>query len=78
MAVLTGFILGSLNKIWPWKETLTWRLNSRGESVAFNEQSISPFAYEGNSELGMAILLAITGFAVIILLEKMAGSSDRL
>ena len=78
LAVLTGFILGSLNKIWPWKETLTWRLNSHGESVAFNEQSISPFAYEGNSELGTAILLAIIGFAVIILLEKMAGSSDRL
>jgi putative membrane protein len=78
LAVLTGFILGSLNKIWPWKETLTWRLNSRGENVAFNEQSISPFAYEGDSELTIAILLAIIGFIVIILLEKMAGSSDRL
>ena len=29
LAVLTGFIIGSLNKIWPWKETLTWRTNSK-------------------------------------------------
>jgi len=78
LAVLTGFILGSLNKIWPWKETLTWRLNSHGDNVSFNEQSISPFEYEGNSELTMAILLAIIGFVVIVLLEKMAGNSDRL
>src|SRR5690606_35067103 len=42
LAVLTGFILGSLNKIWPWKETLTTRVNSHGIEVPFNEQSVSP------------------------------------
>ena len=78
LAVLTGFILGSLNKIWPWKETLTWRLNSHGEKVAFNEQSISPYSYDGNSQLTMAILLAVAGFVIIILLEKIANNSDPL
>src|SRR5690606_22838206 len=28
LALLTGFIFGSLNKIWPWKEVLTWRKDS--------------------------------------------------
>jgi putative membrane protein len=76
LAVLTGFILGSLNKIWPWKETLTWRTNSHGIEVPFNEQSISPFSFEGDAQLTMAIVLAIIGFAVIIILEKVAKLSN--
>lgn len=77
LAVLTGFILGSLNKIWPWKETLTWRVNSHGIEVPFNEQSISPFSFNGDAQLSSAIILAILGFAVIILLEKVANMSSK-
>jgi len=76
LAVLTGFILGSLNKIWPWKETLTWRTNSEGIKVPFNEQSISPFSFEGDAQFTMAIVLAIIGFAVIIILEQVAKLSN--
>ncbi len=76
LAVLTGFILGSLNKIWPWKETLTWRTNSHGLQIPFNEQSVSPFSFEGDAQLTMAILLAVLGFSVIILLEKIAKMSE--
>ncbi|UMB60462.1 DUF368 domain-containing protein [Lutibacter sp. A80] len=75
LAVLTGFILGSLNKIWPWKETLTWRTNSHGIKVPFNEQSISPLSFEGDAQLTMAILLAFVGFVVILILEKVAKLS---
>ncbi|NQV78244.1 MAG: DUF368 domain-containing protein, partial [Lutibacter sp.] len=78
LVVLTGFILGSLNKIWPWKETLTWHINSHGIKVPFNQQSISPFSFEGDSQLAMAILLAIVGFAIIILLEKIANSTNKI
>ena len=78
LAVLTGFILGSLNKIWPWKETLTWRVNSHGVKVPFNEQSVSPFSYEGDAQLMTAIILLITGFLVIILLEKLANTSNKM
>ncbi len=78
LAVLTGFILGSLNKIWPWKETLTWRVNSHGVKIPFNEQSVSPFSYEGDAQLMTAIILLITGFLVIILLEKLANTSNKM
>ena len=77
LAVLTGFILGSLNKIWPWKKTLTWRLNSKGIEVPFNELSISPFSFEGDAQIAMAIVLAIVGFIVIILLEKIANLTNK-
>jgi len=77
LAMLTGFILGSLNKIWPWKQTLTWRLNSHGVKVPFNEQSILPSSYEGEPQIAMAIILAVIGFLVIILLEKLAKVSSK-
>jgi putative membrane protein len=77
LAVLTGFILGSLNKIWPWKETLTWRLNSHGEKVPFNEHSVSPFNFSGDPQLLKAMILAIVGFLLILILEKAANSSSK-
>ncbi|WP_299682753.1 DUF368 domain-containing protein [uncultured Tenacibaculum sp.] len=72
LAALTGFIIGSLNKIWPWKKVLTYRTNSHGEKEAFNELSISPFSFEGDPQLLYAIILSIIGFSLIILLEKLA------
>ena len=72
LAVLTGFIIGSLNKIWPWKETLTWRINSRGLEVPFNQQSISPFSFDEDPQLIMAIAFAVLGFVLILGMEKLA------
>ncbi len=72
LAVLTGFIIGSLNKIWPWKETLTWRNNSRGLEVPFNQQSISPFSFDEDPQLIMAIAFAVLGFVLILGMEKLA------
>ncbi len=71
LAGLTGFIIGSLNKIWPWKEVISYRINSHKEKVPFNEQSISPFSYE-NPQLEYAIPLMIFGFVIILILERMA------
>ncbi|RSC94057.1 DUF368 domain-containing protein [Tenacibaculum singaporense] len=72
LVVLTGFIIGSLNKIWPWKKVLTYRTNSHGEQIPFNELSISPFSYDGNPQLMYATMLAVIGFGLILLLEKLA------
>ena len=72
LAVLTGFIIGSLNKIWPWKETLSWRTNSHGIEVPFSQQSVSPFSFDGDAQLTMAIVLSVVGFGLILLIEKLA------
>jgi putative membrane protein len=42
LALLTGFMLGSLNKVWPWKVVLQSTIDSHGNSVAIVEQSVSP------------------------------------
>ena len=69
LAGLTGFIIGSLNKIWPWKETLSTRINSHGEEVPLLQKSISPLHFE-NNQLALAIVFAIIGYVVILGLEK--------
>lgn len=70
LAVLTGFIFGSLNKIWPWKEVVSSR--SIGEKTITIERSISPFSFDGNPQLIWALLLAAGGFLSIYVLERMA------
>lgn len=71
LAFLTGFILGSLNKIWPWKEVLTWTESSSGNLIPLLEKSILPSTYKGDPQLVFAICLMITGFLTIFILEKL-------
>lgn len=76
LAALTGFIIGSLNKIWPWKETLTWRTNSHGVEVPLKQQSVSPFNFDGDHQLYLAIGFSLLGFVLILILEKLAKKND--
>lgn len=73
LAVLTGFMVGSLNKIWPWKEVLTTRIDRHGEEVPVEALSIFPSSFDGDPKVGVAILFMILGFGLILLLEKAAG-----
>lgn len=72
IAILTGFLIGSLNKIWPWKETISTRINSHGETVPFIQENISPFNYAEENQLVFALLMAVVGLVLIIGLEKFA------
>ena len=67
LALLTGFMLGSLNKIWPWKKEVA------SAETGTREINISPFEMAGDSQLLSAIGLAILGFSVIFILEKLAA-----
>jgi putative membrane protein len=71
LAVLTGFIIGSLNKIWPWKEILESEVIN-GKLKILSEKSVMPFSFEGDAQLGMAVLMAVIGFLFIVLLERLA------
>ncbi|MDO6681666.1 DUF368 domain-containing protein [Oceanobacter sp. 5_MG-2023] len=75
-AILTGFMIGSLVKVWPWKETLTTRLNSKGETVPVYQQNILP---DIGTDLLLALLLMVAGLATVLLLEwvaKRQGDAD--
>jgi len=71
LAVLTGFIIGSLNKIWPWKEVLEAEMIN-GKLKILKEKSVLPASYDGEPQLLWALLLAASGFLFILLLERLA------
>ncbi|OYX25874.1 MAG: DUF368 domain-containing protein [Flavobacteriales bacterium 32-35-8] len=76
LALLTGFIFGSLNKVWPWKETITWYTNSKGINEPLLQESVSPFSFDGDSQLLVATILMIIGFLSIFILEKIGSKKQ--
>merc|ERR1711879_452109 len=71
-ALLTGFMVGSLLKVWPWKDTLTTRVNSGGERVPVYQVNILP-------DMDMALLgsiaLIVAGAGLVLLMEWFANRS---
>ena len=73
VALLTGFMVGSLNKVWPWKETLETYTDRHGEVKPLVQQNVLPGAYETltgrESYLVYGIVLAIFGFLLVYLID---------
>lgn len=74
VALLTGLMIGSLRKVWPWKETLETMLDRHGETIPVVQENVLPAA---GGELGIALLLAVVGFGVVLLIERLAGDTNR-
>lgn len=74
LAFLTGLMIGSLNKVWPWQQVLSTRENSKGEEVVAFSKSVSPstfsgleenFLYGTDPQLLTAILCIVFGFVLV-------------
>lgn len=80
VAVLTGFLIGSLNKIWPWKETLEVFIKHEGEPnekiIPMVQQNISPERFtqlfEEPNHLYGAIAFCVLGILLISMLDRFA------
>lgn len=69
IAALTGFMIGAMRKIWPWKEVVDTRVIG-GKVYIIQEQNIWPPAFDHEFMLAMAVMLA--GFAAVIALEMIS------
>ncbi len=78
IALLAGFMIGSLNIVWPWKEVIETRVNSKGIEVPFRYESVLPQNFSGESELFMAIVLMLIGIATIISIESLSSNNQEL
>ena len=76
LAVLTGFIAGSLNKIWPWKETLETAMYGEKE-VVLKEASVLPWNFDGDPQTLWSVALMLAGFFLILGLEMLAGNKPE-
>lgn len=80
LALLTGFMLGSLNKVWPWKLTLEYRTDRHGQLVPLIQENVSPLNYEAltrqNPFLIQGIILMAAAFLLVIGLEKIKDLAE--
>lgn len=77
LALLAGFMIGSLNKVWPWKEVTAFRLNHEGIQVPAFDKSVLPGRYlevtGQDPKIFYAILFAAVGIFLVVAIEKTAA-----
>ena len=84
LAMLTGFMVGSLNKIYPWRNPLEWVDKETGETLInienysnpdnlkiLKEVSVLPNNYSGDPQLVSVLLLMLVGFVAVFGIEKL-------
>ena len=77
VGVLSGFMIGSLNKVWPWKEAIETYLDRHGEIKPLVESNVMPnefFAKTGEEPFFLeAILFAAAGFLIVLVMDRVAA-----
>jgi len=81
IALLAGFMIGSLNKVWPWKHTVQTFIDRHGEVKPLLQENVLPGNYleltGEDPQLTWAVILAVVGFVLIFLIEWMATDKKR-
>ncbi|MBE0369164.1 putative membrane protein [Pseudoalteromonas aurantia 208] len=76
-ALLAGFLLGSLNLLWPWKMVVSTYISSSGVEKPLNQQNISPLDYANlvgqEPQTWLCVGLAILGLILILGIEKLTA-----
>ncbi len=76
LAVLVGFIVGSLRKIWPWKVTLETMVDRHGDIVPIRQANVLPDFT--STQFWVALGLCLIGFLVISFLDHLQTKSNPL
>ena len=76
LATMTGFLLGSLYKVWPWKEVTQYYTNSSGERVPLNSVSVFPDAFNADAQIVPAITAFFLGIILLFLLEYLSKNNS--
>lgn len=71
VATLTGLMIGSLRKVWPWKETLESVVDSHGQMVPLVQSNILPGQWNG--EVLAALSLMVAGLLAVLFLDRLGN-----
>ncbi len=81
LALLVGFLIGSLNKVWPWQEVLSTRVSSSGEEKIMFSKSVSPsrfaeltdnFLYGNEPAISSAIACMLLAIVLVFLMDRLS------
>lgn len=81
MALLTGFLFGSLLVVWPWKRVLAWVEGSHGQLKPAQQVPVTPVDFQvatGNDpQLGICMALMLVGFVLVWVIDARWGAAAR-
>ena len=81
IGLLSGFMLGSVNELWPWKLVTSWRTSSSGKQVPFLTENILPGEYLTQvglaPQLGWAIGAFFFGIGLVLFIEWLASKLQQ-
>lgn len=73
IALLTGFMIGSLYKVWPWKNEFGSVIVTHSDGKKdYMMSNVLPNNFDGDAQLWLGIGCAIIGLLVIVVLERFA------
>lgn len=77
IGLLSGFMLGSVNELWPWKVVTSWRTSSSGQQKPFLTENILPSDYLAQvgqePNLIWAIAAFLFGIGMVLFIEWLAN-----
>lgn len=81
LALMLGFIIGSLPQIWPWKHLLQYQLTASGKVVPLIQRNILPWDYaqitgEASALMAVSVLMA-AGLCMVLILEHVSQPKKR-
>jgi putative membrane protein len=77
IALLAGFMVGSLNKVWPWKKVVLSIIDRHGDAKPVQEQNLLPNEYleaTGQDPFFLqALFFVFLGIAIVISIDRLAN-----
>lgn len=74
VSLLAGFMIGSLNKVWPWKVVTEYYMDSKGVQMPLVTESVWPTVYASvtgqEPHVLWAVLFAALGILMVVVIEK--------
>jgi len=79
LAVLTGFMLGSVGKLWPWKTTISYQIKADGSQIPLIQEPVMPDLYTHltgqEADILLALCCALLGGVLVLALDLFAGNN---
>lgn len=81
IGLLSGFMLGSVNELWPWKLVTSWRTSSSGQQKPFITENILPQEYLAQvgeaPQIGWALTAFFFGIGLVLFIEWLASKLQQ-
>lgn len=77
LAAMTGFLVGSLYKVWPWKNIIEYYTNSNGEKTALKTIAVIPSFSDASDQVILALIAFLFGGLLLFVLERFSKPQKK-